>query len=67
MMSLRDQNNNPIIDVSINVLGSLNALPLNSLKVTLNNTNNTDINGTGVTLWYSNSSDFSTAYQVGSG
>lgn len=57
--------NNPILRIDLDVLGNTGTLPLQSLAITSNNTDDNDIDTGGVKIFYTTDPVFSTENQIG--
>ena len=62
-----DSNNNTILRMDFEVEGFSGTLPLNSIEVESNNTNNDDLAADGVKLYRTDTTTFSTDHQLGTG
>jgi len=59
----RYSNDNPVLRVDLNVIGTDGTLSLTQLSVVAKNTNNADVSG--VKLYFTTTSTFSNSYQIG--
>ncbi|HPD66404.1 MAG TPA: PKD domain-containing protein [Bacteroidia bacterium] len=62
-MVYRYSNDNPVLRIDLNVIGTAGTLPLNQVKVVAKNTANSDVSN--VKLYFTTSTTFSNSVQVG--